>query len=546
MSFNSSMEYATASLSRLPSFQHNNTLVYRPAGAPRNGLQATQSVYGRPGAPSLSVDTSYRPTSQAPRYAGAGAFLTPPPSQYASPSGNPAPQYQYTGAERCSTFDLTPPPTDSPQDNGSFNQYLQHPPTEDMMFVYDCYPEDDTAGASGPDPHWQQSSPAGAAANEMVRTASIGSVASQQQQHPGSYLPAPRQETNSYMPVSYPQYGTGSNLPSPPQYGGSVAPTQDRFAQTVPGTLNSQGGMPINNKYGYFPNAVLDGRFNNLQMQHSNPSSSYGGVGGMEGSLGSHHSYQTASGSGYSMPSSPPYSAPGHGLPLPCQSVAAGTGYSGSQYVASAHTGNPLYPLGFHSPSPAPAQAPGHSIAVGYGVGHQMVQSVRQQHVPSMQLPAALHHLDDNQKLVYCRDHMNMPFKEIQRQLFPKVPDSTLRGRYRNATKDREARVRKPEWTDKDVSYFCDPTTSPVLTHDGQDRLLRQAVIQKLGDSVVGSIHTEEDLSRACVAGTWKEVCEYIVSHDGSYEFCPATAKKRYVQLYCSRSGAAATARSTF
>jgi hypothetical protein len=45
-----------------------------------------------------------------------------------------------------------------------------------------------------------------------------------------------------------------------------------------------------------------------------------------------------------------------------------------------------------------------------------------------------------------------MSYKEIRRQgNFPEA-ESTLRGRFRTLTKHKAARVRRPEWTDNDVS----------------------------------------------------------------------------------------------
>lgn len=45
-----------------------------------------------------------------------------------------------------------------------------------------------------------------------------------------------------------------------------------------------------------------------------------------------------------------------------------------------------------------------------------------------------------------------MTYKEIRRKGNFSEAESTLRGRFRTLTKDKEARVRKPEWQDNDVS----------------------------------------------------------------------------------------------
>lgn len=65
--------------------------------------------------------------------------------------------------------------------------------------------------------------------------------------------------------------------------------------------------------------------------------------------------------------------------------------------------------------------------------------------------PAAM---DDKQArdtfLILCRQN-NMSYKEIKEQGGFDQSISTLRGRYRNLTKDKKDRVRKPKWTTKDV-----------------------------------------------------------------------------------------------
>jgi hypothetical protein len=45
-----------------------------------------------------------------------------------------------------------------------------------------------------------------------------------------------------------------------------------------------------------------------------------------------------------------------------------------------------------------------------------------------------------------------MTYKEIRRKGGFIEAESTLRGRFRTLTKHRDARVRKPEWTENDVS----------------------------------------------------------------------------------------------
>ncbi|KAI0851069.1 hypothetical protein F5Y00DRAFT_268093 [Daldinia vernicosa] len=80
--------------------------------------------------------------------------------------------------------------------------------------------------------------------------------------------------------------------------------------------------------------------------------------------------------------------------------------------------------------------------------------------------------------------------------------ESTLRGRFRTLTKDKEARVRKPEWQDNDI------------------RLLKKAV-RKLAKG--------NDMMPA--KAPWGQVAEYIMDHGGSYQFGGATCHRKWKEL---------------
>ncbi|KAH8204633.1 hypothetical protein TruAng_001262 [Truncatella angustata] len=80
--------------------------------------------------------------------------------------------------------------------------------------------------------------------------------------------------------------------------------------------------------------------------------------------------------------------------------------------------------------------------------------------------------------------------------------ESTLRGRYRTLTKDPVDRVRKPEWTRKDVE------------------LLKEAV-QKL---IKGASPKSTKIP-------WKQVSAYIAQNGGSYNFGYSTCSKRWDEL---------------
>ncbi|KAI8964058.1 hypothetical protein F5Y11DRAFT_355841 [Daldinia sp. FL1419] len=95
-----------------------------------------------------------------------------------------------------------------------------------------------------------------------------------------------------------------------------------------------------------------------------------------------------------------------------------------------------------------------------------------------------------------------MTYREIRREGNFTEAESTLRGRFRTLTKDKEARVRKPEWQDNDV------------------RLLKKAV-RKL------SKNNEMMPAKA----PWGQVAEYIMDHGGSYQFGGATCHRKWKEL---------------
>ncbi|AEO68747.1 uncharacterized protein THITE_155401 [Thermothielavioides terrestris NRRL 8126] len=129
---------------------------------------------------------------------------------------------------------------------------------------------------------------------------------------------------------------------------------------------------------------------------------------------------------------------------------------------------------------------------------------------------------------------LGMTYKEIRRMGGFTEAESTLRGRYRTLTKSREARVRKPEWGEKDL------------------RLLEQAVLALASyphsshSSHPHSSHPHphphshadqlQQLRGAKVP--WKKVAEYIVAHGGSYHFGNSTCRKRWDELVREREEA--------
>ncbi|KAH6693475.1 hypothetical protein F5X68DRAFT_273096 [Plectosphaerella plurivora] len=96
-----------------------------------------------------------------------------------------------------------------------------------------------------------------------------------------------------------------------------------------------------------------------------------------------------------------------------------------------------------------------------------------------------------------------MTYKEIRAAGGFTEAESTLRGRFRTLTKSKEERVRKPEWSDKDI------------------QLLQKAV------RAFGRV-SETD---AVVKVPWKQVAEYIHTRGGSYLFGNATCRKKWDEL---------------
>jgi hypothetical protein len=61
--------------------------------------------------------------------------------------------------------------------------------------------------------------------------------------------------------------------------------------------------------------------------------------------------------------------------------------------------------------------------------------------------------LSDRDRFLVLSKQQGMTYKDIRKQGGFAEAESTLRGRYRTLTKNKEARVRKPEWLENDVSY---------------------------------------------------------------------------------------------
>lgn len=115
-----------------------------------------------------------------------------------------------------------------------------------------------------------------------------------------------------------------------------------------------------------------------------------------------------------------------------------------------------------------------------------------------------------------------MTYKEIREIGGFTEAESTLRGRYRTLTKSRHARVRRPHWTQADVSDSSSiPSFLVPFTNLFQIVCLEEAV--KL-------FCNGRDPLRAKIP--WKKVAEYIQQSGGTYLFGPATCKKKWETMF--------------
>ena len=79
------------------------------------------------------------------------------------------------------------------------------------------------------------------------------------------------------------------------------------------------------------------------------------------------------------------------------------------------------------------------------------------------QAPPSIKRSDKDEFLIRSKES-GMTYREIRKQGNFKEAESTLRGRYRTLTKSKEARVRKPEWQEKDVRRSPNPNPREPFT----------------------------------------------------------------------------------
>ncbi len=126
-----------------------------------------------------------------------------------------------------------------------------------------------------------------------------------------------------------------------------------------------------------------------------------------------------------------------------------------------------------------------------------------------------------------------MSYKEIKARGHFSEAESTLRGRFRALTKNRKERVRKPEWTDRDVRVLL-ANVRQSLTLPQIELLL--AAVEALTEN---SSHSRVSGSSSCRAKgsgkppkiPWKQVADCIASRGGSYHFGNATCRKKWDEI---------------
>ncbi|KIW91952.1 uncharacterized protein Z519_06934 [Cladophialophora bantiana CBS 173.52] len=121
--------------------------------------------------------------------------------------------------------------------------------------------------------------------------------------------------------------------------------------------------------------------------------------------------------------------------------------------------------------------------------------------------------------LVQLKDQ-GMSYKVIKERLQFEEAESTLRGRYRALTKPREARLRKPEWGDRDIQLLFE-----AVSHCSKSNPINLQVATDLDAISIGQFVNKVP---------WKQVAEYMES-SGAYRYGNATVKKKYLEVLRNR-----------
>ncbi|KAF2142026.1 uncharacterized protein K452DRAFT_358501 [Aplosporella prunicola CBS 121167] len=110
-----------------------------------------------------------------------------------------------------------------------------------------------------------------------------------------------------------------------------------------------------------------------------------------------------------------------------------------------------------------------------------------------------------------------LSYKQIRERASFTEAESTLRGRYRNLTKARDQRVRKPLWLAEDIR----------LLKEGLKFYMAGSIFPRADPTQINV----EDLNIDASKVPWKKIAEYIASNGGSYHFGNATCKKQWLKI---------------
>ncbi|CAI7678887.1 unnamed protein product [Penicillium pancosmium] len=234
------------------------------------------------------------------------------------------------------------------------------------------------------------------------------------------------------------------------------------------------------------------------------------------------------------------------------------TAYQTSQYHA--------YDMQAPVPAPAPAVAsasPPTPMSLAYlsktasqgqiqpqgWTEHDTPTSIHGSHASSLEPHVRLTSRQcSNAFLVECK-RKGLSYKDIKRIGGFTEAESTLRGRYRNLTKAKEQRVRKPKWTDADIQLLCEgvdlyteKTVRPNLAANAAISAMNttpSAITTPASVSVpapvsVTPVQHQQMQAQAHQSPkiSWKKVSEHIAANGGSYKFGNATCKKKWYEIH--------------
>ncbi|EXJ78300.1 hypothetical protein A1O3_09461 [Capronia epimyces CBS 606.96] len=117
--------------------------------------------------------------------------------------------------------------------------------------------------------------------------------------------------------------------------------------------------------------------------------------------------------------------------------------------------------------------------------------------------------------LVRCKEQ-GMSYKQIKESGGFNEAESTLRGRYRALTKPREARLRKPEWGQREIDLLFEGVAHCSKSNTGIPPL----------DTDSDAVTIGQFVNKV----PWKQVAEYMESK-GAYRYGNATVKKKYLEI---------------